>query len=176
MKAMAGLLGAAFNSAAVSLLYAWGQNTGGRTSVTPNDNDIFARVDGLVNSTISSPVQVGSLKWNSVSSSELHTLAIRSDGLLFAFGSDYGGELGIKNRALPNIVREDLNFSKVVYSTSNSLSTDRDITCLGLTTNGDYYIWGRMVSDQEPKVTPVLEASEVIDIAAGSSCLFYTLS
>ena len=68
----------------VNLLYAWGLNDEGQLGL----NDLITR---------SSPVQVGSLSWTSVSAGRNHTMAIRSDNTLWAWGSNSEGQLGQNN-------------------------------------------------------------------------------
>ena len=67
-------------------LYAWGANRA--AAGTPG---ILG--DGTVLNK-SSPVQIGSSSWTAISMG-LHTLAIRSDGALFAWGPNTAGQLEI---------------------------------------------------------------------------------
>jgi alpha-tubulin suppressor-like RCC1 family protein len=76
-------------------LYTWGANRGG--AGTPG---ILG--DGT-NVNKSSPVQIGSSSWTAISMG-LHTLAIRSDGKLFAWGPNSAGQLGdgtVVNKSSP---------------------------------------------------------------------------
>lgn len=80
------VMGAAFGGP----LFAWGDSSSGHLG------------DGQIATDFSSPIQIGSQTWKKVSSGgstagaqhEGHTLAIRSDGLLFAWGANTSGQLG----------------------------------------------------------------------------------
>lgn len=71
-------------------LFAWGDSSAGHLG------------DGQTATDFSSPIQIGSQNWKKVSSGgsnagaqdEGHTLAIREDGLLFAWGANTSGQLG----------------------------------------------------------------------------------
>ena len=66
-------------------LWTWGTNSHGQLGLG------FA---GLVN--YSSPVQVGSLtNWKSAASGQYHTVAIKTDGTLWAWGANFNGQLGL---------------------------------------------------------------------------------
>ena len=87
-----GTLFAALGSVSLeNFLYAWGKNEDGQL--------------GLNNTTTrSSPVQVGTSSWTSVSAGFSHTAAIRSDNLLFTWGAGTYGRLGdgtIANKSSP---------------------------------------------------------------------------
>jgi alpha-tubulin suppressor-like RCC1 family protein len=66
------------------LLFAWGNNFWGQLG------------DGTAGTVAnkSSPVQIGTSSWTQVAASEGNTAAIRSDGLLFAWGGNAFGRLG----------------------------------------------------------------------------------
>jgi alpha-tubulin suppressor-like RCC1 family protein len=66
-------------------LFAWGKNNFGQL--------------GLGNTTYySSPKQVGSLtNWSSISSGNVHTVALKTDGTLWAWGKNNSGQLGLNN-------------------------------------------------------------------------------
>ena len=65
-------------------LFTWGSNSNGQLGL--NQSTTISN---------SSPVQVGSSSWTAVSAGDTFTLAIRSDGLLFSWGSNGNGELGL---------------------------------------------------------------------------------
>ena len=100
------LIGTSFNQVSVGgsatvatlinrTMYTWGTNASG---VLAQNNTISYSSPVLVGPfsfvSFSSPVQVGSLSWISVASGLSHMAAVRSDGLLFAWGVNTGGQLG----------------------------------------------------------------------------------
>ena len=64
-------------------LWGWGRNTNGNLGTNNITN-------------YSSPVQVGTSSWSSVSAGGSHTMAIRSDGTLWGWGYNGQGQLGLK--------------------------------------------------------------------------------
>ena len=113
-------------------LWAWGANEGGRLGLG----------DSYINR--SSPVQVGALtNWADVSVSKNNTLAVKTDGTLWAWGLNFYGQLGTGNtisRSSPVQVGALTGWSKVV-------STNTD-TSLALKTNGTLWSWGANESGQ----------------------------
>ena len=65
-------------------LWSWGNNTNGQLG------------QGLLNATISSPVQVGTLSnWKTVSLSDYnHVAALKTDGTIWTWGNNFYGEIG----------------------------------------------------------------------------------
>jgi alpha-tubulin suppressor-like RCC1 family protein len=60
-------------------------------------NSAFGQV-GIGNSNYSNPSQVGSLTtWESVSAGSQYTIAVRTDGTLWAWGNNDKGQLGLGN-------------------------------------------------------------------------------
>ena len=66
-------------------LYMWGMNRNGQLGL----GNTIAR---------SSPIQVGTSSWTSVSAGAFHTAAILSDGALFTWGINTSGQLGLGDR------------------------------------------------------------------------------
>jgi alpha-tubulin suppressor-like RCC1 family protein len=67
-------------------LWGWGSTTSGNLG------------QGTMDSTLAAPTQVGSAKtWASVSAGYEQTLAIKSDGSLWAWGDNFYGSLGLGN-------------------------------------------------------------------------------
>jgi alpha-tubulin suppressor-like RCC1 family protein len=96
---------------------------------------------GLGNTTsYSSPKQIGSLtNWSQVKSASVHSLAIKTDGTLWAWGSNYFGQLGIgtsgpyAHKSSPVQVGALTTWSKIAAGGSFSL---------GITTDGKLWAWG----------------------------------
>ena len=90
---------------------------------------------------VSSPVQIPGTAWNKVAVSQRHFLAIRTDGTLWACGSNQMGELGLSQAASSPTAQ---------YSRSSPVQipgTWTDVACgtnrsYGIKTNGELYCWG----------------------------------
>ena len=79
--------GACFAIKTTGALYAWGNNGFGKLGV------------GQALSNLRSPVQVGALTtWASIGQGSIHTLALKTDGTMWAWGRSVNGELGQNNR------------------------------------------------------------------------------
>lgn len=108
-------------------LYSWGRNSLGPL--------------GLGNTTnYSSPMQVGALSdWNVVStSSNQHTLSIKTDGTLWAWGNDFYGQLGLGNTTR-------YSSPKQVGALTNwlTVSSGQYSNTAAIKTNGTLWIWGQ---------------------------------
>lgn len=126
-------------------LWAWGRNDtwqlGDGTSVTNRIN----------------PVQIGTdTDWASVSAGYDYSLAIRSNGSLWAWGNNDAGQLGdgtTTSRNAPVQIGTATNWAAVsgggasLTGSSNDCSSTRRHT-LGLRTNGTLWAWGNNVSGQ----------------------------
>jgi alpha-tubulin suppressor-like RCC1 family protein len=108
-------------------LYTWGYNAAGELAL----NDTVNR---------SSPVQVGTeINWSILSSKGLSTLAIKTDGTLWAWGRSYQGVLGLNSdvysyKSSPVQVGTDTNWSKVSHSGTHALA---------IKTDGTLWAWGK---------------------------------
>ena len=107
-------------------LWAWGNNYGGRLG----DNTTVAKC---------SPVSVigGFTDWCQVSTSGAHTLAIRTNGTLWAWGFNLNGQLGTgntTNRSSPvSVIGGFTDWRQASNATSHSL---------GVRQNGTLWAWG----------------------------------
>jgi alpha-tubulin suppressor-like RCC1 family protein len=114
-----------------SQLFTWGVGSSGRLGVGIGGTGTINR---------SSPTQVGSSSWTSVSAGQGHTVAIRSDGLLFTWGSAAAGRLGINsiaNRSSPIQVGSDLwNSVSAADGHSAAIRNDGALFTWGLGTSG----------------------------------------
>jgi len=119
-------------------LWSWGSNHNGANTVG------FGQL-GLGNTTnYSSPKQVGSLTtWLSVAGGSYHSIAVKTDGTLWAWGFNQYGQLGIGNRtnySSPVQVGSLTNWSSKIYNNPyNSLAIKSD---------GTLWTWGNNGSGQ----------------------------
>jgi hypothetical protein len=93
-------------------LWTWGRNSFGQLGQNSSNNSLISR---------SSPVQVGTgTTWNGISIKKDSTLATKTDGTLWAWGSNSAGELGILdkiNRSSPVQVGSSIGWT--LTSSSN---------------------------------------------------------
>jgi alpha-tubulin suppressor-like RCC1 family protein len=152
--------GSSRNSLAVrndGLLFAWGYNVNGQTG------DGFAGFG--VNR--SSPVQIGTSSWTSVAAGGSHSLAVKNDGLLFAWGVSTFGQLGNNDSAiLPNPVGVS-SWTSVEAGSDHSLAIRND----GLLFAWGLGSYGRLGdSTFTTKSSPVqIGSSSWTSVAAGGS-------
>jgi alpha-tubulin suppressor-like RCC1 family protein len=109
-------------------LWAWGSRANGRLGVTTNSTSSY----------LNQPTQVGTdTTWVAVSAGEVHALAVRRDGTLWAWGSNFGGELGMGSYNVgvgePTQVGTGTNWRQV--SAGNGYS-------LAIRQNGTLWAWG----------------------------------
>lgn len=107
-------------------LWAWGANASGQLGL----NDTIAR---------SSPVQTGnsSADWYKVFSGNNHTLSVKTDGTLWAWGRNIEGQLGDATNistSLPIQIGLDSDWASVYISNNSSF---------GLKTDGTLFVWGQ---------------------------------
>lgn len=112
-------------------LYAWGWNRWGQLGdgSTTDQNKPVA-------------VSGGVTTWKQVSSGEFHTLAVRADGTLWAWGFNQNGQLGLGNnldKAVPTQVGTAKNWETVVAGKAHSLAIDK---------SGVLWAWGRNFNGQ----------------------------
>jgi len=113
-------------------LWAWGQNSFGRTGLGINSGNTLV------------PTRVGTASnWASVSAGIWHSLAVTTDGQLWAWGDNMFGEIGLNieggNSLVPTRVGTASNWASV--SAGNRFS-------LAVTTNGQLWAWGHNHSGQ----------------------------
>jgi alpha-tubulin suppressor-like RCC1 family protein len=141
-------------------LFAWGINETGQLGL--NIATYQSR---------SSPVQVGTSSWTAVSAGTVFSLAIRSDGGLFAWGSNSGGQLGL------NIATYQSRISPVQVGTSSwtAVSAGRQHS-LAIRSGGSLFAWGSNgngqlgLSDTTNRSSPVqIGTSSWTAVSAGGS-------
>ena len=108
-------------------LYTWGGNTyGALGDFTPTTVAGFR----------SSPVQVGTSSWTSISVGEFHALAIRTDGTLWVWGYNAQGQLGI-NSAVGAHRSQPVQLSTSSWSQVDAMANGS----IGIT-SGKLFTWG----------------------------------
>jgi alpha-tubulin suppressor-like RCC1 family protein len=129
------------------------------------------------------PVQIGGdADWASVSAGDTHSCAVKNDGRLFCWGSNFNGQLGTG-------VRDDVfglgeNSPVQVGSDADwsAVSTGVGHTC-AIKANGDVYCWGYNGSaatgtnpDVRYVLAPALVGSDYVQVTAGAnhSCAITT--
>jgi len=107
-------------------LWTWGRANSGRLG------------DGQTTDDRSSPVQIGALTdWASVSGGGSHSLAVKTDGTLWAWGSNYQGKLGdgtVTDRNSPVQVGILTDWSSVEAGNGHTVA---------LKTDGTMWAWGK---------------------------------
>ena len=106
-------------------LYAWGANNNGQLGIgTTTDNEL-------------TPQRVGSDSgWEAVSGGDDYSLALKSDGTLYAWGKNDRGQLGInsnENKTTPQQVGNDSDWKDISAGGKHSLALKSDNTL---------YAWG----------------------------------
>ena len=111
-------------------LWAWGRNSNLCLGINTNS---------AVN--ISTPIQVGALSnWSKISCGYTHALAIKTDGTLWAWGTNNYGQLGNNSNqgiSSPVQVGSSSDWSKVTATNQSSF---------GIKTNGTLWAWGSNTS------------------------------
>ena len=107
-------------------LWAWGNNSSGQIG----NNGVTTRE--------LTPVRIGTeTNWTAISAGDYHSLALKSDGSLWAWGRNSYGQLGdgtTDNRKIPVIIGENTGYWTAV-------SAGADYT-LALKSNGSLWAWG----------------------------------
>jgi alpha-tubulin suppressor-like RCC1 family protein len=143
-------------------LWAWGANQLGQLGIgTFTTND--------VPSGLNTPQQIGTdADWQAVAAGSSHTVALRLDGTLWAWGDNYHGQLGIGTFSTndphgintPQQVGSDTNWQAVAASWHTvGLRTDRTLWAwgnndqgqLGIGTFNTSYPWGNPSSTNTPQ-------------------------
>jgi alpha-tubulin suppressor-like RCC1 family protein len=128
-------LNASYSSSAAikndGTLWTWGVNRYGQLGLNSRSNYSNA-----------SPNQVGALtNWSDVDMS-WHTVAVKTDGTLWAWGVNYAGQLGTNNlsyRSSPVQIGADTNWSKISVS---------PVFTLAIKIDGTLWAWGQNSSGQ----------------------------
>lgn len=113
-------------------LWVWGDNTYGQLGL------------GSTGGSYTSPTQLGSgTDWAAIATGDLHSLAIKSDGTLWAWGFNASGQVGNGNTTSPQPspvqVGTDTNWVSVAAGQDHSLA---------IKSNGTLWAWGANSSGQ----------------------------
>ena len=118
-------------------LWAWGDNTYGQLGATAPDTCEYLFPDSGTYPCSKSPVQVGTdTDWASVAAGLEHSLGIKKDGSLWAWGDNSGGQLGLgdfSNRPSPTRVGTRKDWASVAAGAYHSLA---------VLTDGTLWSWG----------------------------------
>ena len=105
--------------------FAWGEGTNGRLG------------NGSVQTANSSPIHIGGTnRFSEISAGEAHSLAIATDGRLFAWGLNGSGRLGdntINQRTTPTHIATERTFRSISAGVESSMAVD---------TKGSIFAWG----------------------------------
>ena len=107
-------------------IWSWGRNVAGQLG-----NGIAGVDYNLV------PTQIGiGTNWNTISAGVYASYAIKTDGTLWAWGSNNFGELGVGNFnpvTIPTKIGTDTNWQSVIAGSGHTIAKK---------TNGTFWIWG----------------------------------
>jgi alpha-tubulin suppressor-like RCC1 family protein len=134
-------------SSTVNILYMWGNNSQGTLGKS------FVGV-----SSISSPIQVDSSQWSRLSVGTLHTLAIKSNGTLWAWGGNLYGQCGYATAAgqyKSSPVSIGTGWQTVDVSLGGTWA-------LGIKTDGTLWAWGANAAGQLGNLSLTATSSPVL--------------
>ena len=142
-------------------VWAWGINTGGQLG------------DGTSGADKNSPVQIKGLTGIiAIASGRYHTLALKSDGTVWAWGANFGGQLGDDttiNKSSPVEVSELTGVIAIAGGGNHSLALKSDGTVWTWGYNNNGQLGNGTSGDGKDKSSPeqITGLSEVTNIAGG---------
>lgn len=119
--------------------------SGNTTLALTNDGKLWgwaggygALGNGTTGGIVSSPIQIGTANWITVSAGTYHSLGIKSDGTLWSWGTNFDGQLG--NSSINTTVES----SPIQIGTSNNWVAVKagNNHSLGMTSEGNIWGWG----------------------------------
>jgi len=120
-------------------LWAWGNNYYGQLGLGDSGVDTNRKV----------PTRVGAdSNWRAVSAGTASTIAIKTDGSLWAWGCNYYGHLGLGDSGVDNIINvptrvgTDNNWAAVTTSGSHEEDDEFGSYSLAIKTDGSLWAWG----------------------------------
>ena len=126
------------------------------TACVGEENLILGRPGDGTTATRTSPVRIGTAtNWSQVTAGNQHSLAINTDGELYAWGYNTSGQLGDgagSNRNSPTRIGAATNWSQVTATENYSLAINAD---------GELYAWGNNTSGQLGDGTSVYQVTPV---------------
>jgi len=112
-------------------LWAWGDNNNGKLGI------------GSFTGSVNTPTQIGSASnWKHISCHMFHSLAIKTDGTLWAWGGNLGGQLGDgtnTDKNIPTQIGSASNWQSIETGNSHSLA---------IKTDGTLWAWGGNLGGQ----------------------------
>ena len=141
-------------------LWAWGNNANGQLGL------------GSTGGQQASPVRVGlDTNWASVAAGGTHTVAIKTDGSLWAWGNNASGQLGLSNTTsqnTPQRVGTSTSWASVAAGSAHTVAIQADNTLYawGLNDNGQLGL-GNLINQNAPQ--PVATGTSWASAGAGSS-------
>ncbi len=153
-------------------VWTWGDNYNGQLGNGVSDGSIDAFDEGIDANT---PVEVLGLSGvAAVSGGVIHTLALKSDGTVWAWGGNYQGQLGdatTTQRPTPIQVRNITSAKSIEANGRHSVIVKNDETVWGCGSNS----YDQLINSSDTVVTPVMQMSitGVDDVAAGERNTYF---
>ena len=140
---------------------AWGGDAGGQLG---NDDLLFNKL---------APVAVsGASNIVAVAAGQVHSLALKADGTVLAWGNDAGGQLGdnatLEDKPTPVVVSGASNIIAISAGYYFSLALKSDGTMLSWGNNSRGQLGDSVIKAQKPTPVAVSGASDIVAIGAGS--------
>ena len=155
-----------FHTAAIETgggLWAWGRN---------NEGQLGNGISGNLNN-IASPVQTNEGPWSSVSAGGLHTVALREDGTLWAWGHNMDGQLGDGTTTaspIPVQVGEAASWVSVSAGNRHTVAVREDGTFWAWGNNG----FGRLGNGTSANSSAPIQVGEGVGLQTASAGSFHT--
>jgi alpha-tubulin suppressor-like RCC1 family protein len=131
-------------------LWNWGSNSTGQMGVN------FAQLSGATGRSTPTTTILGGNNWRSVATGSGHTLAIKTDGTLWAWGLNSYGQIGVNEagaldyKSIPMTIFGNPSDWKSVSAGSNRSAA--------IKTDGTLWIWGSQVDNGNSSYTPITTA------------------